>query len=80
MVPVERLFVVGLCLVVLGLPLFLQADGLASTWQFGDGWLAGPVRVFEIAGVGLIGLGVIPLATAAWWWLGPPGGPGSRRL
>jgi hypothetical protein len=78
--PIERLFGVGLCLVVLGLPLFLQADGLAAKWHIGDGWLVGPVRVFEVAGMGLVGLGVIPLATAAWWWIGPPGGSGSRPL
>jgi hypothetical protein len=77
---VERLFALGLCLVVLGLPLVLRADGLAADWSVGRGWPVGPVRLFEAAGVGLVGLGVLPLAAAAWWWPRPPGGPGLRRL
>jgi hypothetical protein len=77
---VERLFVLGLVLVVAGLPLVLRADGLAADWPVGQSWPVGPVRLFEVVGIGLVGLGVLPLAAAAWWWPRPPGGPGMRRF
>jgi hypothetical protein len=77
---VEQLFALGIFLVVVGLPLILRADGLAADWHSTGGWPVGPVRLFQVVGTGLVGLGMLPLAAAAWWWPRPPGGPGVRRF